>query len=85
MVLVAGIAASVILQTMNSLEEQALSTGRETTRDISSGLRVTQVTGYKMALVSICLQFLLELPLAPWMSILIIRLFLFLILLHKSY
>ncbi len=47
MVLVAGIAASVILQTMNSLEEQALSTGRETTRDISSGLRVTQVTGYK--------------------------------------
>jgi len=47
MVLVAGIAASVMLQTMNSLEEQALSTGRETTRDISSGLRVTQVTGYK--------------------------------------
>jgi flagellin FlaB len=46
-VLVAGIAASVIIETMNSLEEQALSTGRETTRDISSGLRVTQVTGYK--------------------------------------
>ena len=46
MVLVAGVAASVILQTMNSLEEQALSTGRETTRDISSGLRVNQVTGY---------------------------------------
>lgn len=47
MILVAGIAASVMIQTMNSLEEQALSTGRETTRDISSGLKVTQVTGYK--------------------------------------
>jgi len=46
MILVAGIAASVIIQTMNSLEQQALQTGLETMRDVSSGLRVTQVSGY---------------------------------------
>ncbi len=46
MILVAGITASVIMQTMNSLEEQALQTGQETIKDISSGLRVTQVSGY---------------------------------------
>ena len=46
MIMVAGIAASVIIQTMNSLEEQALSTGRETMREVSSGVRVDQVTGY---------------------------------------
>ena len=31
MVLVAGIAASVIIQTMNSMEQQAMRTGQETT------------------------------------------------------
>jgi flagellin FlaB len=46
MIIVAGIAASVMIQTMNSLEEQAMKTGRETIRDVSSGLRVDQVTGY---------------------------------------
>ena len=46
MILVAGIAASVIIQTKNSLEQQALETGLETMRDVSSGLRVTQVSGY---------------------------------------
>ena len=46
MILVAGIAASVILETMNSLEEQALLTGRETAQDISSGLKVTHISGY---------------------------------------
>ena len=46
MVLVAGIAASVMIQTMNSLEQQAMTTGQETIRDISSGLRVTQESGY---------------------------------------
>jgi flagellin FlaB len=46
MIIVAGIAASVMIQTMNSLEEQAMNTGRETIRDVSSGLRVNQVTGY---------------------------------------
>lgn len=46
MIIVAGIAASVMIQTMNGLEEQAMNTGRETIRDVSSGLRVDQVTGY---------------------------------------
>jgi len=46
MIIVAGVAASVMIQTMNSLEEQAMTTGRETIRDISSGLKVDQVTGY---------------------------------------
>jgi len=46
MIMVAGIAASVIIQTMDSLEEQALTTGRETLKDISSGLKVSHVSGY---------------------------------------
>ena len=46
MIIVAGTAASVIMQTMNSLEQQAMTTGQETIRDISSGLRVTHETGY---------------------------------------
>ena len=46
MIMVAGIAASVLIQTMNVLESQALTTGEETLRDISSGLRINQVTGY---------------------------------------
>jgi flagellin FlaB len=31
---------------MNSLEQQALKTGRDTVKDVSSGLKVTQVSGY---------------------------------------
>ena len=46
MILVAGISASVIIQTMNTLSEQALITGQETLRDVSSGLEVTHVSGY---------------------------------------
>jgi len=46
MILVAGIAASVLIQTMNSLEEQAMKTGIETMRDVSSGLKVTHISGY---------------------------------------
>lgn len=46
MILVAGIAASVIIQTMNSLQQQALFTGEETLRDVSSGVKVTHVSGY---------------------------------------
>jgi flagellin FlaB len=46
MILVAGVSASVLIQTMNSLENQALKTGSETISDISSGLRVTRVNGY---------------------------------------
>ncbi len=46
MILVAGIAASVIIQTMNSLQQQAMLTGQETLKDISGGLKVTHVSGY---------------------------------------
>ncbi len=46
MILVAGIAASVIIQTMNSLEQQAMETGQETINDISSGLKLIRVNGY---------------------------------------
>jgi len=46
MILVAGIAASVIIQTMNSLQQQALFTSEETLRDVSSGVKVTHVSGY---------------------------------------
>ena len=48
MILIAGIAASVMIQTMNILEQQALSTGAETVGDISSGLRVTHVSGWQI-------------------------------------
>lgn len=46
MIIVAGVTASVIIQTMNSLQQQAMSTGAETIREVSSGLKVVQVTGY---------------------------------------
>jgi flagellin FlaB len=46
MILVAGIAASVFIQTMNSLEQQALQSGQEAIKDVSNGLRITQVSGY---------------------------------------
>ena len=46
MLVVAGIASSVIIQTMNSLQQQALLTGQETMRDISTGVRVTHISGY---------------------------------------
>jgi flagellin FlaB len=46
MILVAGITASVMIQTMNSLQQQAVKTSEETLKDISSGLRVTHVSGY---------------------------------------
>ena len=46
MILVAGIAASVMIQTMNSLEQQAMKTGKDTIDDISTGLKVTKVSGY---------------------------------------
>jgi len=46
MVLVAGIAASVLIQTSTTLESQALSTGQETTAEVSSGLEVVSIEGY---------------------------------------
>ncbi len=46
MLIVAGVAVSVMIQVMNNLQYQALQTGQDTIRDISSGLRVTQISGY---------------------------------------
>ena len=46
MVLVAGIAASVLVQTSTKLEMQALKTGQETIAEVSSGITVQTVEGY---------------------------------------
>ena len=46
MVLVAGIAASVLISTSTSLEMQALKTGRETVVDAASGIKVENIEGY---------------------------------------
>ena len=46
MVLVAGVAASVLIQTSMKLESQALATGRETTDEVSGGIEVYDVLGY---------------------------------------
>jgi flagellin FlaB len=47
MVLVAGIAASVLIQTANRLEIQAMQTGQETIGEVSTGLAVTGIAGYR--------------------------------------
>ncbi len=44
-VLVAGIAASVLIQTANRLEIQAMQTGQETIREVSSGLQIIDIEG----------------------------------------
>jgi archaeal flagellin FlaB len=49
MVLVAGIAASVLIQTANRLEIQAMTTGQETTAEVATGLKVTNIDGHKIA------------------------------------
>jgi len=45
MVLVAGIAASVLVQTANKLEIKAMVTGQQTTKEVSTGLRVSDING----------------------------------------
>ncbi|RLF57530.1 MAG: flagellin [Thermoplasmata archaeon] len=45
MVLVAGIAASVIIQTSSNLEMQVLRSGQETTTEVSTGIRIEGVEG----------------------------------------
>ena len=49
MVLVAGIAASVLIQTSTKLESQAMRTGQETTEEVSTGIAVFDVKGYAPA------------------------------------
>jgi flagellin FlaB len=47
MVLVAGIAASVLVQTANRLENQAMTTGQQTTTEVSTGLSVENICAQK--------------------------------------
>jgi len=47
MVLVAGIAASVIVQTANRLEMQSMTSGQETTGEVSSGIGVLDIEGHR--------------------------------------
>ncbi len=45
MILVAGIAASVLIQTSSTIELQAMNTGAQTTREVSSGIQVYDIEG----------------------------------------
>lgn len=49
MVFVAGIAASVLVQTSTQLEMQALETGYDTVEEVSSGIRVDGIEGYNIS------------------------------------
>jgi flagellin FlaB len=46
MIMVAGVTASVMIQTMTNLQQQAIKTSEDTLKDISSGVKVTYVSGY---------------------------------------
>ena len=52
MVLVAGIAASVLIQTSTKLETQAMKSGQETIAEVSTGIAVTDVEGYCSAVTA---------------------------------
>ena len=47
MVLVAGIAASVLISTSNTLETQAMKTGQDTKEEVSCGIGVIQIIGQR--------------------------------------
>jgi len=46
LVLIAGMAASVIIQTSSKLETQTLQTGRDTQKEVSTGLDICTIEGY---------------------------------------
>jgi len=46
MILVAGVAASVLISTSNTLQSQAMKSGTQTIREVSSGINVFSVSGY---------------------------------------
>jgi len=46
MILIAAVAASVLIQTSENLQSRAMAVGKQTTRDVSSGMKIVGVTGY---------------------------------------
>lgn len=46
MILVAGVAASVLISTSTTLQSQAMKTGAQTIREVSSGINVFSIVGY---------------------------------------
>ncbi len=46
MVLIAAVAASVLIQTSETLQQRARSVGMQTIREVSAGLTITDITGY---------------------------------------
>jgi len=46
LVLIAGMAASVIIQTSSHLESQTMSTGKDTTNEVSTGIAVYSIEGF---------------------------------------
>jgi flagellin FlaB len=46
MILVAAVAASVIIQTSETLQNRAYAVGKQTIREVSSGMKIVDLTGY---------------------------------------
>lgn len=59
-VFVAGVAASVIIQTSTDLEMQALESGQVTTKEVSSGVRIDDIEGLNQSgkLIKIAIEIL---------------------------
>jgi flagellin FlaB len=49
MVLVAAVAATVIIQTSETLQNRAYAVGKQTIREVSSGMKIVDMTGYTNA------------------------------------